>query len=222
VNQIQVQSAIGFTFARALRSILRQDPDIIMVGEIRDEETARVSLQAALTGHLVLATLHTNDAPSTVARMLDMGIEPYLLSGALVGVIAQRLARTICPNCATKYFPTEQELFDAGLADKVGRPFRKGGGCRQCHDTGFKGRLGIYEVMEVTPELRRLVHRGAATHEIRDRMRQHGVLTLREEGVELALAGKTTLDEVLRVTHNDDAEEPAAAEAVPEPNGRAA
>jgi type IV pilus assembly protein PilB len=210
VNQIQVQSAIGFTFARALRSILRQDPDIIMVGEIRDEETARVSLQAALTGHLVLATLHTNDAPSTVARLLDMGIEPYLLSGAMVGVIAQRLARTICPNCATKYFPTEQELQDAGHPDKVGRPFKKGGGCKQCHDTGFKGRLGIYEVMEVTPELRRFIHRGAATHEIREKMRTQGVLTLREEGVELALAGKTTLDEVLRVTHNDDGEEPVA------------
>jgi type IV pilus assembly protein PilB len=208
VNQIQVQSGIGFTFARALRSILRQDPDIIMVGEIRDEETARVSLQAALTGHLVLATLHTNDAPGTVARLLDMGIESYLLSGALNGVVAQRLARTVCPNCATKYFPTERELIDAELADKVGRPFRKGAGCRQCHDTGFKGRLGIYEVMEVTPELRRLVHRGAASHDLRDKMRQQGVLTLREEGVELALAGKTTLDEVLRVTHNDDGEEP--------------
>jgi type IV pilus assembly protein PilB len=215
VNQIQVQANIGFTFARALRSILRQDPDIIMVGEIRDEETARVSLQAALTGHLVLATLHTNDAPSTVARLLDMGIESYLLSGALVGVIAQRLARTICPNCATKYFPTEQELADAELSDKTGKPFRKGGGCRQCHDTGFKGRLGIYEVMEVTPELRRLIHRGGATHEIREKMRQTGVLTLREEGVELALAGKTTLDEVLRVTHNDDAEEPAPNPASP-------
>ena len=211
VNQIQVQSGIGFTFARALRSILRQDPDIIMVGEIRDEETARVSLQAALTGHLVLATLHTNDAPSTIARLLDMGIESYLLSGALVGVIAQPLKRgTICPNCATKYFPTEQELADAGHSDKVGRPFRKGGGCSQCHDTGFKGRLGIYEVMEVTPELRRSIHRGAASHEIRDTMRHQGVLTLREEGVELALAGKTTLDEVLRVTHNDDGEEPLA------------
>ena len=187
VNQIQVQSSINFTFARALRSILRQDPDVIMVGEIRDEETARVSLQAALTGHLVLATLHTNDSASTVARLLDMGIEPYLLSGARLngGVVAQRLARTVCPNCATKYFPSEAELADAGLADKVGRPFRKGGGCRQCHDTGFRGRLGIYEVMEVTPELRRLIHRAAATHELRDNLRQQGVLNLREAGVQL-------------------------------------
>ena len=211
VNQIQVQSAIGMSFPRALRSILRQDPDVIMVGEIRDEETARVAVQAALTGHLVLSTLHTNDAPATVARLLDMGIEPYLLSGALNGIIAQRLARTICPGCATKYFPSESELADAGLTDKAGRTFRRGAGCQNCHDTGFKGRIGIYEVMEITPELRRLVHRGAATHEIRDQLRRHGGLTLREEGVQIALAGKTSLDEILRVTHNDDGEEPLPA-----------
>jgi len=211
VNQIQVQANIGMTFARALRSILRQDPDVIMVGEIRDEETARVAVQAALTGHLVLATLHTNDAPSTVARLLDMGIEPYLLSAALVGVVAQRLARTICPNCATKYFPTQQELADAGLSDKSGRPFRKGSGCMQCHDTGFRGRIGIYEVMEVTPELRRLIHQAAPTHQMWELLRKRGVLTLRDEGVLLALEGKTSLDEVLRVTHSDDSErmEPA-------------
>ena len=186
INQIQVQASIGMTFARALRSILRQDPDVIMVGEIRDEETARVAVQAALTGHLVLATLHTNDAPGAVARLSDMGLEPYLLASALNGVVAQRLARNVCPACATKYFPSEQELRDAGLADKVGRPFRRGAGCQQCHDTGFKGRLGVYEVMEVTPELRRMIHHGAATHELRDCASKHGVLTLREEGVALA------------------------------------
>jgi type IV pilus assembly protein PilB len=204
VNQIQVQANIGMTFARALRSILRQDPDVIMIGEIRDEETARVAVQAALTGHLVLATLHTNDAPSTVARLLDMGIESYLLSGAIVGVIAQRLARTICPQCATKYFPTEQELTDAGLRDKAGRPFRKGAGCPQCHDTGFRGRLGIYEVMEVTPDLRRLIHQAAPTHQMRELLRKQNVLALRDEGVLLSLEGKTSLDEIIRVTHNDD------------------
>jgi type IV pilus assembly protein PilB len=211
VNQIQVQAGIGMTFARALRSILRQDPDIIMVGEIRDEETARVAVQAALTGHLVLATLHTNDAPGTVARLLDMGLESYLLASALHGVVAQRLARGICPSCATKYFPAEQELRDAELPDQAGRPFRKGAGCQQCHDTGFRGRFGIYEVMEVSPELRRLIHEGAPTHELRARLRAQGVGTLREEGVRLALAGKTSLEEVLRVTHNDE-EEIAAAE----------
>lgn len=213
VNQIQVQPNIGLTFARALRSILRQDPDVIMVGEIRDEETARVAVQAALTGHLVLATLHTNDAPSAVARLLDMNIESYLLSSALVGVIAQRLARTICPNCATKYFPTEQELADAGLTDKAGRPFRKGAGCQNCHDTGFRGRVGVYEVMEVTPELRRLIHQAAPVHQLWDLLRRQGMLTLRDEGVLLALEGKTSLDEVLRVTHNDEqTEEPQSGE----------
>jgi type IV pilus assembly protein PilB len=204
VNQIQVQANIGLSFARALRSILRQDPDVIMVGEIRDEETARVAVQAALTGHLVLATLHTNDSPGAIARLLDMNIEPYLLSGAMVGVIAQRLARTICPSCATKYFPTEQELADAALTDKAGRPFRKGAGCPQCHDTGFRGRLGIYEVMEVTPELRRLIHQSAPTHQIWELLKKQSVLSLRDEGVQLALEGKTSLDEVLRVTHNSD------------------
>ncbi len=219
VNQIQVHEAIGMTFARALRSILRQDPDIIMVGEIRDEETARVAVQAALTGHVVLATLHTNDAPGAVARLLDMGIEPYLLSSALNGVVAQRLARTICPNCAAKYIPAMTVLRDAGLADKPGRPFRKGAGCKECHNSGFRGRAGIYAVMEVTTELRKLIHRAAPTHELRDVLRKSGVLTLREEGVLLALDGKTCLEEVLATTHSEDTNvdepKPAAAVTVP-------
>jgi len=204
VNQIQVHEAIGMTFARALRSILRQDPDVIMIGEIRDEETARVAVQAALTGHLVLATLHTNDAPGAVARLLDMGIEPYLLSSAINGVVAQRLARTVCPSCATKYIPAENVLQDAGLADKLNRPFRKGAGCKECHNSGFRGRAGIYAVMEVTSDLRRLIHRAAPTHELRDALRKAGVLMLREEGVLLALDGKTSLEEVLSVTHSED------------------
>ncbi len=206
INQIQVREAIGMSFARALRSILRQDPDVIMVGEIRDEETARVAVQAALTGHLVLATLHTNDAPGAVSRLIDMGIEPYLLSSALNGVIAQRLARTICPACATKYYPAEHVLEDAGLKHMTGRSFRKGGGCQQCHDTGFQGRLGIYEVMAVSPAVRRMVHRGSPAHEIREQFTKDGGFTLRDEGVRLALDGKTSLEEILRVTHNDDAE----------------
>lgn len=204
VNQIQVHEAIGMTFARALRSILRQDPDIIMVGEIRDEETARVAIQAALTGHLVLATLHTNDAPGAVARLLDMGIAPYLLSSAINGVVAQRLARTVCPNCAAKYIPAETVLYDAGLSDKPGRPFRKGAGCKECHNSGFRGRAGVYAVMEVTGELRRLIHRAAPGHELCDVLRKQGILGLREEGVLLALDGKTSLEEVLAVTHSED------------------
>lgn len=204
VNQIQVQVQIGLTFARALRSILRQDPDVIMIGEIRDEETARVAVQAALTGHIVLATLHTNDAPGAVARLLDMGIESYLLSNALNGVVAQRLVRTICPACKIKYYPADHLLADAGLIDHVGRAFLKGSGCQQCHDTGFQGRLGIYEIMEITPPLRRMVHHAAPSHEIREKLRDNGNLLLREEGMAIALDGKTSLEEVLRVTHSRD------------------
>lgn len=203
VNQIQVNDQINFSFARALRSILRQDPDVIMVGEIRDEETARVALQAALTGHLVLATLHTNDAPGAIARLNDMGIEGYLLSGALNGVVAQRLARTICPSCETKYHPSERVLEDAGIPDMAGRAFVKGAGCRQCHDSGFRGRIGVYELMEVTPAIRRHIHTMAPSHELRARIRESGGLTLRQEGVILALAGKTSLEEILRATHDD-------------------
>jgi type IV pilus assembly protein PilB len=206
INQTHVHEAVGLTFARALRSILRQDPDVIMVGEIRDEETARVAVQAALTGHLVLATLHTNDAPGAVARLLDMGIEPYLLSSALNGVVAQRLARSICQGCATKYYPTERELKDAGLSDRTNKAFRKGAGCQQCHDSGFQGRFGIYEVMEVTSELRRMVHKAAPSHELRHEFKRQGGRTLREEGVLRSLDGMSSLEEVLRVTHSEDSE----------------
>ena len=233
INQVQVQDSIGMSFARALRSILRQDPDIIMVGEIRDEETARVAVQAALTGHLVLATLHTNDAPGAVTRLIDMNIEPYLLSSSLNGVVAQRLARKICPACATKYYPAELVLRDAGLSDKTGRPFRKGTGCQQCHDTGYRGRVGIYEVMEVTADLRRLIHKRSPSHELRALFRKQGGLTLREEGILIALEGNSSVEEVLSVTHSEgyeeqtdpaappDAGEPAA-DGEPDPKGVAA
>lgn len=206
INQIQVHEAIGLNFARTLRSILRQDPDIIMIGEIRDAETAHVAVQAALTGHGVLATLHTNDAPGAVARMCDMDVEPYLLSSALNGVVAQRLARTICPSCSMKYFPSEQVLKDAGIPHMNGKSFRKGAGCSNCHDSGFQGRLGIYEFMEVTPELRRLVYRSAPTHQLRGLLHEQGQLSLREEGVRLAVEQLTCLEEVIRVTQVDDNE----------------
>ena len=204
INQIHVHEAIGLGFARALRSILRQDPDVIMVGEIRDDETARVAVQAALTGHLVLATLHTNDAPGAVARLLDMNVEPYLLSSAINGVVAQRLARTICPACTTKYYPEPKTLRDAGLESKNGQVFRKGGGCAKCHDSGFQGRMGVYEVMEVTPAMRKVIHRKGGAHELRAEMKEHGSLTLREEGILLALAGKSSLEEVIGITHTED------------------
>ncbi len=207
INQIQVNDSIGMTFARALRSILRQDPDIIMVGEIRDQETARVAVQAALTGHLVLATLHTNDAPGAVARILDMGTEPYLLSSALNGVLAQRLTRTICPHCVTKYYPSQNVLADAALKDNHNRVFRKGLGCQRCHNSGFLGRTGIYEVMEISAEMQEMIHRAAPSHEMRKKLRSLGVLTLREEGVLAAVEGKTTLEEVLCVAHDDPSEQ---------------
>ncbi len=207
INQIQVHEAIGLNFARTLRSILRQDPDTIMIGEIRDEETAHVAVQAALTGHGVLATLHTNDAPGAVARLCDMGVEPYLLSSALNGVVAQRLARTICPSCSMKYFPSEMVLEDAGIPDMSGKSFRKGAGCSSCHDSGFQGRMGIYEFMEVTPELRRLIYRSAPTHELRQVLKKQGQLSLREEGVRLAVNQHTSLEEIIRVTQVDDGED---------------
>jgi len=208
VNQVQVHASTGMTFARVLRSMLRQDPDVIMVGEIRDEETARVAVQAALTGHLVLATLHTNDAPGAVARLIDMNVEPYLLSSALNGVVAQRLARTVCPGCVTKYYPAENVLEDAGLAGKTGQVFHKGAGCEQCHNSGYRGRIGIFEVMEITADLRKLVHRAAPSHELRSRLRQEGCLSLRQEGIRIATEGKTSLEEALAVTHSDDDLEP--------------
>jgi len=204
INQIHVNESVGLTFARALRSILRQDPDIIMIGEIRDEETARVAVQAALTGHMVLATLHTNDAPGAVSRLLDMGIEPYLLSGALTGVVAQRLARKVCPACQTKYYPDSDLLEEAGISQHVGKAFRKGGGCQECHNSGFRGRLGVYEVMEVTPKIRRMIHTAAPSHELREAARSQGDSTLHEAGIALALSGGTSLEEVLRVTRCED------------------
>ena len=206
INQIQVHDSIGLSFARTLRSILRQDPDIIMIGEIRDQETAHVAVQAALTGHGVLATLHTNDAPGAVARLCDMGVEPYLLSSALNGVVAQRLARTICTSCTMKYYPSEMVLADAGIPEMSGKAFRKGAGCTSCHDSGFQGRMGIYEFMEVTPELRRLIYRNAPTHSLRGLLHRQGQLSLREEGVRLAIDQHTSLEEVIRVTQVDDNE----------------
>jgi type IV pilus assembly protein PilB len=210
INQIQVQGEIGMTFARALRSILRQDPDVIMVGEIRDEETAYVSVHAAMTGHLVLATLHTNDAASAVARLVDMSVQPYLLSGALVGVVAQRLVRAVCPHCAAPYQPGAQTLRDAGLTDLGGRAFSHGTGCDSCHRTGLHGRAGVYEVMEITPELRTLIHKRVATEELRTAWQRTGGLTLRQESLLAAMAGRTTLEEALAAVQSDGGDAPAA------------
>ncbi|MEO0513091.1 MAG: ATPase, T2SS/T4P/T4SS family [Planctomycetota bacterium] len=208
INQIQIRDAIGFGFARALRSILRQDPDVIMVGEVRDQDTARVAVQAALTGHLVLATLHTNDAPGAVARLLDMGIEPYLLASALNGAVAQRLCRTNCAGCETRYHPSEQALKDAQLTPNVRSLFRRGGGCSQCGASGFLGRVGVYEMMEITPALRQLVYDAAPTDQLRAELRRTGSKSLRTQAIGLAVHGRTSLEEALRVTRTDDALEP--------------
>ena len=205
VNQIQVSEGVGLTFARVLRSILRQDPDIIMVGEIRDTDTARVAVQAALTGHVVLSTLHTNDCPGAVSRMLDMGIESYLISAAAVGFIAQRLARKICPACDTSYYPPAELLESVGWGHRTNELFHKGEGCQACHNTGFRGRSGIYEVMAVDPEIRRLIQKSASEADLRVYLAETGGRTLREKALDLVEQGNSTLEEVLRVTRSESA-----------------
>lgn len=203
VNQIQVNERVGLTFVRALRSILRQDPDVIMVGEIRDQETARVAIQAALTGHLVLSTLHTNDCPGGIMRLLDMGIEPYLINSALLGFVAQRLARTICPSCKTSYYPPPALLKSVGWEKRSNELFPRGEGCRECSNSGFRGRLGIYEVMLLDAELKSMIQRNPSETDIRVYLAQAGWRTLREKALDQVERGQSTLEEVLRVTRSE-------------------
>ncbi|RIK86939.1 MAG: type II secretion system protein GspE [Planctomycetota bacterium] len=199
VNQVQVESGRGMGFAGALRSILRQDPDVIMVGEIRDAETAQVAVQAALTGHLVLSTLHTNDSAGAVVRLMDMGVESYKLAAALVGVVAQRLVRTICPNCRTTYYASAEYLEALHYTGDKRRSWSKGEGCRDCFDTGFHGRKGIYEVLPATAEVRRLVARDAGIEAMRQWLVDNGHPTLLEGGMRLAEREETSLEEVARI-----------------------
>jgi type IV pilus assembly protein PilB len=199
VNQVQIESQRGVSFAGALRSILRQDPDVIMVGEIRDAETAQVAVQAALTGHLVLSTLHTNDSAGAILRLMDMGVESYKLAAALVGVVAQRLVRSICPKCRTTYYPSAEYLEALHYKGDKRRSFARGEGCRECFDTGFQGRTGIYEVLPTDAELRRLIARDSNLEAIRKWRVDHGHLTLLECGLRLAEAETTSLEEVARV-----------------------
>jgi len=206
INQIHVQEHVGLTFPRALRSILRQDPDVIMVGEIRDSDTARVAIQAALTGHLVLTTVHTKDCVGALARLTDMGVEPYLLASALNGVVAQRLARTVCSICRTTYMPDRSLLAQAGWDRQGPRVYYRGEGCKKCHDSGFQGRTGIYEVVEMTDELYKLIHDVADESEIKRYLLSQGFVPLREQGLALVESGKSTLEEVLRVTHMESHE----------------
>ncbi len=203
INQIQVNESIGLSFVRALRSILRQDPDVVMVGEIRDRETGRIAIQAALTGHLVLSTLHTNDCPGAIMRLLDMGVEPFLISSSVLGFVAQRLARKICPSCRTSYYPAGNLLEKVGWEHRTNEVFQKGEGCRECNNSGFRGRIGIYEIMVMDTELKRMVQAEVAEQEIRMYLKQVGWRTLREKALDLVETGKSTLEEVVRVTRSE-------------------
>ncbi|HYT03962.1 MAG TPA: type IV-A pilus assembly ATPase PilB [Gemmatimonadales bacterium] len=202
INQVLVRNEVGMTFAAALKAFLRQDPNIIMVGEIRDLETGSIAIKAALTGHLVLSTLHTNDAPSTVTRMVDMGIEPFNVASAVNLIVAQRLVRRICSDCKGEHKYSEEEIHAFGIAPAEAQKltFFKGAGCDTCNGTGYKGRQGLYEVMAMSSALRRMVLKGASTEELRDQGVKDGMLTLRMDGMLKVKRGITTLDEVVKET----------------------
>lgn len=201
VNQVQVNTKAGLTFAAALRSFLRQDPDIIMVGEIRDPETAEIAIRAAITGHLVLSTLHTNDAASSITRMIDMGAEPYLISSCVVGVIAQRLVRRLCTKCREEYEPPANEKDLLKLGENDGTKLFRPKGCPECNNTGYKGRIAIYEIMTITPEIVELISRNTPFNILKEAAVKNGMVTLRENCGRLVREGVTTLEEMLRVTY---------------------
>ncbi len=200
VNQVQVKEDIGLSFSSALRSFLRQDPDIILVGEIRDAETAQIAVKAALTGHLVLSTLHTNDAPSTVNRLLNMGVEGFMLASALRGILAQRLVRTLCPGCKQPAAADRAGCRELGLDAQAVAGIHDPGGCAECHQSGYKGRTGVYECMEVTQEIQRLIEAQAGLPELRRQALDQGMQTLRQSAVNKLVQGKTSMSEVLRLT----------------------
>jgi general secretion pathway protein E len=204
IGQMQVNPKIELTFARALRSILRQDPDIIMIGEIRDLETAQIAVQASLTGHLVLATLHTNDAVGAVTRLVDMGVEPFLVASSMLGVLAQRLVRKLCPACRQEHTPdvAEMKLLYAGMGESGSRTIYMPEGCNACANTGYQGRTGIYELLSIDDSLRTLIHDGAAEGKLRDYARSRGMRTIRDDGLRWVRAGISSLEEVLRVTRD--------------------
>ncbi|MFA5090853.1 MAG: type II secretion system ATPase GspE [Candidatus Omnitrophota bacterium] len=199
IRQTAVNPKAGITFANGLRSILRQDPDIIMVGEVRDKETADMAIQASLTGHLVFSTLHTNDAPSALTRLIDMGVEPFLISSSVIGILAQRLVRVICDNCKERYKPVAGVLKDLGLVGD--KEFYRGRGCNRCRDTGFMGRIGIFELLIINEEIRKMVDAKKSADEIEKKGIELGMKTLRQDGLDKAARGITTLDEVLKVTN---------------------
>jgi len=204
--QVQTRADVGLTFAAALRSFLRQDPDIILVGETRDLETAEIAVQASLTGHLVFTTLHTNDAPSSIARLLDLGMEPFLLTATVEGIVAQRLVRRICPRCKQAYTPTEEQLMELQLTpdDVQGREFYHGVGCENCHNTGYRGRLALYEIMVFDDDIRELIMQNASTQVLRVEARKRGMRSLRQTGLLAIYDGLTTIDEVVRETLTEE------------------
>ncbi|HYR98805.1 MAG TPA: ATPase, T2SS/T4P/T4SS family, partial [Gemmatimonadales bacterium] len=202
INQVLVRNDVGMTFAAALKAFLRQDPNIIMVGEIRDLETGSIAIKAALTGHLVLSTLHTNDAPSTVTRMIDMGIEPFNVASAVNLIVAQRLVRRVCSECKQEHTYTPEEIHAFGIvpAEAAKLTFYKGAGCDTCGGSGYKGRQGLYEVMAMTSAARRMVLKGGSTEELREQAVKDGMLTLRMDGMLKVKRGITTLEEVVKET----------------------
>ncbi|MTI48220.1 MAG: type II secretion system protein GspE [Firmicutes bacterium] len=199
VNQVQVNVKSGLTFATGLRAILRQDPDIVMIGEIRDRETAQIAVRAAITGHLVISTMHTNDAPSTTARLLDMGIEPYLITSSVAGVVAQRLVRKICDNCKIEYKPTESERNLLDIDENI--LLYKGKGCSKCYNTGYKGRMAIHEILHMTNEIKDSISIGASVNSIKDSAIKQGMITLEDNCKDLVAQGITTVEELLKVTY---------------------
>jgi type IV pilus assembly protein PilB len=202
IMQVPINETTGMTFAKALRAFLRQDPDIIMVGEMRDLETAQIAVQASLTGHFVLSTLHTNDAPGAVTRFVDMGVEPFLISSTLMGVLAQRLVRTICPKCCSPFEPTENQLSQLNLStfDVGDKTFFYGRGCEHCNDTGYKGRSGIYELLAIGDAVRNMINERVPAVVMRQRAIEMGMTTIRDDGLRLIFAGKTTVEEVVKYT----------------------
>ena len=205
INQIQVATKAGLSFAAGLRAILRHDPDVVLIGEIRDHETAEIAVQASLTGHLVFSTLHTNDAPGAVTRLVEMGIEPYLVASSIELVLAQRLVRLLCPQCKQAVAPTETEALElrAEFGDRAPATVNRGAGCRNCRGTGFRGRSGIFEVMPITEELRSMMLSMSPANEMRKVAARNGMSSLREDGKRLVLEGRTTLEEVLRMTKEE-------------------
>ena len=202
-NQVQVHDKIGMTFSAALRSLLRQDPDVVLLGEIRDKETAQTAVQAALTGHLVLSTLHTNDAPASVTRLINIGVEPYLISSAVNAILAQRLVRKVCKECKEEYTPSQEQRDFMAKQGYPGKTYFRGKGCDRCRKTGYSGRLGIYELLVMDDVLRDMVTSNPDVIALRRKCREKGLVTLRDDGFAKAAKGSTTVDEILRVTEKD-------------------